>query len=309
MTMTRRQFVKNSSVATLASLTASISAKPAFASTKIDLGDSRIDTVSDGHLSLPGSFIFDRMPTDQLLPILTRHGISPEKLTPECNVTLLRNGERTVLFDVGSGPDFTQSAGMLVEMLETLDVFPEDITDIVFTHAHPDHLWGVLDDFDDPLFTNASYMIGKDEWDYWVDPNTVDTIGGARTAFAVGAKRRLQMIEDNITLFADDQEIVPGIAARSTYGHTPGHMSFEVRSGNDSVMIVGDAIGNHHVGFERPEWASGSDQDRELGAATRVKLLDQLASAQMPMIGFHLPDGGIGRVERKDDSYQFVTEV
>ena len=78
---------------------------------------------------------------------------------------------------------------------------------MVFTHAHPDHIWGLLDEFDDPLFTEATYMMGRDEWDYWWNPETVNTIGEARAAFAVGAKRRMEAIEDAVELFDADQEI------------------------------------------------------------------------------------------------------
>ena len=74
-------------------------------------------------------------------------------------------------------------------------------------------------------------------------------------------------------------------------------------------MVLGDCIGNHHVAFERPEWASGSDQDKDLAAATRVRLLDQLVADQHAIIGFHLPGGGIGRVERVDAGYRFIEDV
>jgi len=255
--------------------------------------------VSDGSLTLPGGFIFDPMPKDALGPILEKYQLSQDVLTPPCNVTLLRMADRVVLFDVGSGPDFAPNAGTLLTSLEGLGVTPEDVTDVVFTHAHPDHLWGLLDDFDDPLFTEASYMIGQAEWDYWMNPNTVDAIGEARASFAVGAARRLAMIEDQMTFFNDGDEILPGVAARATFGHTPGHMALEVRGGSDSVMILGDCIGNHHVAFEKPEWASGSDQDQEQAAKTRVSLLDQLASEKMHGVGF---------VDKTADGYAFVPE-
>ncbi len=309
MHTTRRGLLKGAGAIMAGAGLAGLTVPPAFAANTITLGELQIDTLSDGHLVLPGDFILAGMPQDALMPILARHGVSRDRLTPDCNVTLLRDGTRTVLFDVGSGPDFAPTAGRLLEALETVDVAPEDVTHVVFTHAHPDHLWGVLDDFDDPLFSEASYLIGKTEWDYWIDPNTVDSIGDARASFAVGAQRRLAAIEDRVEFFTDGQEVLPGVAARASFGHTPGHMAFEVRSGSNAVMIVGDAIGNHHVAFERPEWASGSDQQTDIASKTRVQLLDQLAADQIPMIGFHLPGGGLGRAERKGDSYQFVTEI
>ena len=265
--------------------------------------------VSDGSLTLPGSFIFDPMPKDELTRILEKYGQPMDQLTPPCNVTLMRSGDRTILFDVGSGPDFSPNTGILLESLDALGVQPDDVTDIVFTHAHPDHLWGLLDDFGDPLFAEASYMIGKTEWDYWMNPATVDTIDGSRTAFAVGAQRRLALIEDNITFFKDGEEVLPGVAARQSFGHTPGHMAFQVTAGTESVMIVGDSIGNHHVAFEQPNWPSGSDQDQNQAAKTRVQLLDQLAHSKMQIIGYHLKGNGLGRVEKSGSGYQFVAEV
>jgi len=287
---------------------AALGLSPQRAHAQLSLGDIQLDVVSDGSLTLPSGFIFDPMPKDALAPILQKYALSDDFLTPPCNITLMRQDDRVILFDVGSGADFAPNSGVLLDSLDALGVAPEDVTDVVFTHAHPDHLWGLLDYFDDPLFTEASYMIGAVEWDYWMNPNTVDEIGEARASFAVGAQRRLAMIEDNITLFKDGDEILPGVAARASYGHTPGHMALEVRNGSEAVMILGDSIGNHHVAFEKPEWISGSDQDGEMAAQTRLSLLDQLHAEKTRIIGFHLPSNGIGYVDKIASGYAFVAE-
>lgn len=302
MTLSRRDFISRSAGF---SAMGAAGLLPTLAPAQIVMGDMQIDVVSDGSLTLPAGFIFDPMPQDALGPIIEKYALSSEVLTPPCNVTLLRKGDRTVLFDVGSGPDFAPNAGTLLTSLEALGVTPEDITDVVFTHAHPDHLWGLLDDFDDPLFTNAQYMIGQAEWDYWTNPNTVNEIGDARASFAVGAARRLAMIEDSVSFFNDGDEIMAGVAARASFGHTPGHMALEVRDGSEAVMILGDSIGNHHVAFEKPEWNSGSDQDAEMAAKTRLSLLDQIAADKMRVIGYHLP-GGVGYVDKTASGYNFV---
>lgn len=277
-----------------------------WAGASMTLGQVQIDTLSDGNLVLPADFILAGMPEAELADLMARYQIPAGPLTPPCNVTLLRDGTNTVLFDAGAGPDFQPSAGKLSEALDALGVSAEAVTHVVFTHGHPDHLWGVLDDFDEPVFANANHMIGRTEFDYWTNPATVDTIGAARLTFAVGAARRLESISERLEFIEDGQEVLPGIAARMTAGHTPGHLAFEVRSGSESVMVVGDALGNHHIAFERPDWVTGSDQDGPMAAATRVGFLDQIASAQMALIGFHLPEGGIGRAERAGDGYRFV---
>lgn len=303
MPVSRRKFMSGMAATTAAA------GLPAPVLSQIEIGAGTLSTVSDGSLVLPGSFIFDTMPKAQLAPILTEFGLSTDRLTPECNLALYQNGANTVLFDVGSGPDFMPSAGKILDSLDALGLAPEDVTHVVFTHAHPDHIWGLLDEFDEPLFYEASYMMGRVEWDYWWSPDTVNSIGEARAAFAVGAKRRMEFIEDAVEFFDDGDEILPGIAAVATHGHTPGHMSFEVRSGSDAALVLGDAIGNHHVAFRQPDWESGSDQDPASAVTARKMLLDRASAEQLQIVGFHLPQGGIGRVESASGGYRFVSEA
>ncbi|MGX9350815.1 MBL fold metallo-hydrolase [Shimia sp. W99] len=305
MQFTRRSFLKASGASAAA---AGFGGQAVWAASELTVGSVRIDSLSDGFLNLPREFIFSPMPKDELGPVLAEMGVADGNLTPDCNVTLLRDGENTILFDVGSGSGFQQSAGQLLDALDAVEVAPEDITHVVFTHGHPDHLWGILDDFDEPLFYEAQHMMGRTEWEYWINPETAETIDASRTTMAVGARRRLEMMEESFVLFEDGEEILPGVAARLTPGHTPGHMAFEIRSGSESVLVVGDAIGNHHVAFARPQWSSGSDQDQERAADTRARLMDQLSTEKMRLIGFHLPHGGIGHVEKRDDGYRFVPE-
>lgn len=277
------------------------------AKASINLGGMQIDIVSDGSLVLPADFIMGANPPAEITAILAAHGAIGGALTPPCNLTLLRHQGRVVLFDVGSGPDFQPSAGRLPDTLDAMGLAPEDITHLVLTHGHPDHLWGLLDDFDDPYLPNAEILMGRAEFDYWMDPATMDSIGTARQSFAAGAQRRLEAVADRVTFFEDGAEILPGVAARGTFGHTPGHMAFELRDGSESLMVLGDSLGNPHVAFEAPGFESGSDQDPAMAAATRRGLLDQLASAQMRVAGFHLP-GGLGRVERTGGAFRFVAD-
>lgn len=305
--MKRREFLHGIAAGALAAGgLPSLTRASTTASGALTVGDMTIQTLSDGNLLLPKGFLFPDLSDEQLDPILSRHGITQDPLEPPLNITLLRHGDRVVLFDAGSGPAFQDSAGRLPLALEQAGVTPDEITHVVFTHAHPDHLWGVLDDFDDPLFANAEHMMGQKEWDYWFDPETIDTIGDERATMAAGAYRRMEILEDQITRFNDGEEILPGVAARATHGHTPGHMSFELRSGSESVMVLGDAIGNHHVSFAQPSWHVGTDHDPDMAAGTRVGLLDQLAHDQIRVIGYHLPDGGLGQVVRASDGYSFI---
>lgn len=279
-----------------------------FSVQALEIGEGVLQTVSDGTLTLPPEFLFGPMPQDELPDVLAAHGIDPAApLTPPCNLTLWRDADRVVLFDAGAGTNFQDDTGLLVDALDEIDLAPEDVTHVVFTHGHPDHLWGVLDDFDDLMFPEAVHMMGQAEHAYWTDPATIESIGEARSAFAAGARRRLEALGDEIVLFEGDGEgeILPGITAVPTPGHTPGHTAFLIASGAGQAMVAGDAIGNAHVAFDRPEWPSGADQNAPLAVKTRVRLLDRLATDGVALVGFHLPDGGIGQVVREKDAYRF----
>jgi len=273
---------------------------------QLSLGQASLTTVSDGNLVLPSSFAFDGKPTGDVENLISQYSLGQQTLEPECNLALYQDGTNTVLFDVGAGADFMPTAGNITDSLATLGLSPEDITHVLFTHAHPDHIWGLLDDFDDPMFTQAQYFMGRKEWDYWWNPETVNTIDENRTVFAVGAKRRMEAIEGAVTFIDDGDEVLAGISAIETFGHTPGHMAFDIQ---DKALIVGDAIGNHHMAFHHPDWASGSDQIADQGIIARSMLLDRLVSEQKTVVGFHLPNGGMGRVERADGAYRFISEV
>lgn len=299
--MDRRTFLTTSGAA--AALSA-LPLRPTLAQTT--LGSGTLTTLSDGNLVLPRNMVMAGL-SDQVDTILQNAGITGDQLTPECNLALWDDGTNKVLFDAGSGTGFMASTGVLLDSLDDADIYPEDITHVVFTHAHPDHLWGILDDFDDLTFPEAKLLMGRVERDYWLDPNTVDSIGAERQSFVAGAVRRLEQLADQIEVFEDGAEVLPGIAAWMTPGHTPGHMAFELASGSDRAMILGDAIGNHHVSFAHPDWQIGSDQDPALGAATRASIFDRLTSEQMQLVGFHLPQGGIGRAEAASDGgFQFI---
>ncbi len=298
MRITRRAFN--------AGLAAGALGLPRLVRADIAIGGGTLTTISDGHLLLPGDFHYALMPQDDLMPILDARGADRQQVNSPCSVTLYQQGDMVVLFDVGSGSAFMPTAGKLSENLGAAGISPDDVTDIVLTHAHPDHLWGLLDDFDDPLFPDAQIHMGKTEWDYWTASDTLDIAPEALKGMVVGAQRRLAAIEDGVSFFDDGDEVLPGIAAMATFGHTPGHMSFEIRQGSEAAVVAGDVVVNDHVNFEQPDWLLGSDNDPEAGAATRKRLLDKLASEQTVFVGFHLPEGGLGRVERNGSGYRFV---
>jgi glyoxylase-like metal-dependent hydrolase (beta-lactamase superfamily II) len=300
--MKRRRFLACAGATAISPL----ATRAAFALGMVKLGDAEISIVSDGTLTLPISFAYPDAPAEELKALLQSTGATGDALSPDCNVTIVKRGDRIAVFDVGSGPNFMPNAGKLVENLGEAGIDPAVVTDVVFTHAHPDHLWGLVDELDELVFPEAAYHMSSAEWDYWRAPDTLDKTPDARKAFVAGALSRFPKIEDRITLFGWGKEILPGVEAVDTSGHTAGHTSFVVHGGPESVMIVGDAITHAAISFGHPGWPSGSDHDAQKGIATRKMLLDRLAKDRSKIIGFHLPHPGSGMVEAKGDAYIFA---
>jgi glyoxylase-like metal-dependent hydrolase (beta-lactamase superfamily II) len=306
--LSRRAFVAGG-IGSCAALSFTHLAAPAYAIGRLALGDAELVVVTDGTLTLPMSFAFPDAPAEELAALLSEYGLATDSLVPDCNVTLLKQGDRLTIFDAGAGSNFMPTAGKLLDSLAEAGIDPADVTDVVFTHAHPDHLWGVTDDFDELVFPNASFRIGRAEWDYWSSPETLSSVPEERQSFVVGAQNRFAAIEDRIAFIEPGDEVMPGVEAIDTAGHTPGHISFLVHAGSEPVLIVGDALTNVAISFAHPEWPSGSDQDPEMAIKTRRALLDRLAADRPRIVGFHLPHPGLGTVERHGGAYRFVPQA
>lgn len=304
MIVTRR-VVLAGSAALAAGAVLPATARRAWAVTTWKSDGFQIDSVSDGHLEFPPEFAYATFPEAQRADLIAQFDLPDGVVESPLNVTLLRQGDRVILFDVGSGPDFMPTAGRLVDALAAIDVAPEDVTDVIFTHGHPDHLWGLLDEFDEPSFPDARLAMGKAEFDYWTDPATVDTIAEDQLSFAAGAMRRLQAVADRIETFADGDEVAPNVRAVGTPGHTPGHISFAIGTPEDGLFVLGD-VATTVVSVAYPQIGAGTDHDPDLAARTRAAVLARLADEGWTMLGYHLPQGGIGRIQRDGDRFTYV---
>ncbi len=274
----------------------------------LTVGEIEISVVSDGTITLPVPLSLPDTPGEDLDALFRAAGREPPaEFVNQTNVVLVRSGGSTMLVDAGAGPNFQATAGRLEDNLAGFGLSPADVDMVIFTHGHPDHLWGALDDFEDGArFENATHVIAPVEHDFWADPETADRVPDWAKGMALGSARVLAAIEDRLERRAPGEAIAPGLSFLSTSGHTPGHASVLVESNGESLLIGGDALTNDLISFQRPDWRLGTDLDGERAAATRRTLLDRLATERMPMIGFHLPWPGHGLVERDETAYRFV---
>lgn len=273
---------------------------------RIALGDFEITVLSDGSYELPTDLIGQNQPREAIKAYLEANFLDPERRLSHVNIPLINTGEELILVDVGGGGNFLDGAGKLVENLEEAGHSPDEVDKVFITHAHPDHLWGLLDDFDDPMFPDAQFFISAPEWDFWSSETAAETVPEMFQSFAAGASRRLPMIEDALTRTSDGDEIAPGITVIDTPGHTPGHASLRVESAGETLLVTADAMTHQYISFEHPGWWSGTDLDQAQAEASRRMILELAATERSMILGYHLSFPGLGHVARAGSAFRFV---
>ncbi|MBU2581803.1 MAG: MBL fold metallo-hydrolase [Alphaproteobacteria bacterium] len=299
--LNRREFVAG----TAALAAAAALPHPVFATSKVTLGDFEVMTFTDGHINLPAGLRAPNADEEKWKEVLERAGRKGDTYISPINVTLVKTPDELILIDFGSGPRFVPTTGKLEAALSDGGIDPGDVTKVILTHGHPDHLWGATNDFDELTFPEATYYVAEKEFAFWKDADAMKSLPEERQFFAVGAKARFESIEERIQFVKEDDEVVSGIRVFDTHGHTQGHISVELKQGSESIVVLGDALTNPVLSFEFPEWHAGTDHLPEVGAATRKKLLDQLFTSKAKIIGYHLPPPGIGMVVKKGSGYAY----
>ena len=273
---------------------------------RFSVGDARVTIVSDGYFRLPTDGLGVNADRDEVQAFLKRHFLSPELGYSHTNHLFVEVGDAKVLVDVGSGNRFMENTGQLMGNLEAAGIDPYEITHVVITHAHPDHIWGIRDGFDEAIIPDAEYLIGEAEHTYWMQDGLVDRVPAEDQQFVLGAVNSINVDGAEWTLVQDGHEVVPGLTMIDTPGHTPGHMSLRVDSGDQSLIALGDSMSHAYTNFAHPEWYNGFDADGDQTVATRKRLLDMAAEDPIAILGYHFPFPGVGHVQRDGDQYRFV---
>jgi glyoxylase-like metal-dependent hydrolase (beta-lactamase superfamily II) len=210
-----------------------------------------------------------------------------------------------MLFDTGAGANFGPNGGRLLRSMAETGFAPITVTDVFISHAHGDHVGGLVNASGALNFPNATIHISAPEWAYLkgMTPEQATNSGIANHAALVAA------IAPKIAGFAPDAEIVPGaVKAVAIKGHTPGHSGYLITSGNSSLLYIGDAMHHFVVSVRKPEWPNGFDVDQATSEASRNALLADVAKRGQLLYAVHFPFPGLGKIQRKGDSYVWVPE-
>ena len=202
---------------------------------------------------------------------------------------LLRGPEATILIDAGMGN------GTLAKALEETGVAPEDISLVLLTHLHGDHLGGLMTD-DRQTFPNAQIRLAREENDFWLDEASSAKFPDRQANFDL-ARKILPAYGAKVRPFElGSGEVAPGLTAVAAVGHTPGHTTYLLSTGKGKILFWGDLIHAAALQFPRPDLNPRYDLDPAVAAATRLEFMNLAAREGLIVAGVHLPFPGLGRV-------------
>jgi len=258
------------------------------AATSFQVGSIAVTSLSDTVYVLPndGKIFGVGAGPQAVATVLGAANAPADVITLPVDALLVRDSSRVVLIDSGLGPKLN---GALMASLKLTGVKATDVTDVLITHPHPDHIGGLLSADGRSAFPKARIRFSAPDWKYLK--------AQAEQAGLVKA------IQTQVQTFEPGATITPSIASVSLPGHTPGHVGYRITSGNDSLLDVGDVAHSSIISLAEPDWGMGFDQDSALAKATRRQALADFAKTQQLIFAPHFPYPGIGTVETSGEGF------
>lgn len=269
------------------------------------LGAFKVVVVSDGTRisDKPHETYGTNQPEQAVAELLRQNFLPTDVLVNSYSPVLVDTGSDVVLFDTGMGEGGREAGtGRLAEGIRAAGYAPEQVSVVVLTHMHGDHIGGLME-AGKPAFANARYVMGETEYAFWKHPARVGTPAEN------GHKAVLQKVvplAEKTTFIGDGAEVVPGISALAAFGHSPGHMVFRIDADGKAMMLTADTANHYVLSLQRPDWEVRFDMDKAKAAETRRKIFDMIASERLPFVGHHMPFPAAGFVEKRGEGYRFV---
>jgi len=266
-------------------------AQPNAIKNTLSLGDFEVSTLLAGTRTVenPQSIFGMNVSAEEFAAVSEANFLPTDAAQFFFTPTVVRAGEDVVLFDTGL------NAAGITAPLASAGISPDEVTVVVITHMHGDHIGGLTGDDGTPTFANARYVTGQVEFDAWAKQENEN--------FAA----KVQPLAEKMTFIGDGDSVVSGITSMAAFGHTPGHMTYMIESGGKQLALIAD-LANHYVwSLGYPEWEVKFDMDKAKAAATRKRMFDMFTADKIPFVGYHMPFPGMGYSEaRGEGGYRFV---
>jgi glyoxylase-like metal-dependent hydrolase (beta-lactamase superfamily II) len=273
------------------------------------VGEIEVTSLLDGNLifanaALPGLFRnYDAAVADRL----RAESFAPAAGVPlAVNAFLVNTGSRLILIDAGAAAALGPTLGQLPRALAAAGVTLGQIDQVVLTHLHRDHAFGLLKADGSALLPRAELLVAEVEATYWSDPGEESRAPAPLRPFFAPARAVLAAYAGRVRRVGVETEVASGVRTFAIPGHTPGHLGVRVSSGSEQFLMIADVVHTAALQFGRPDWSVAFDSDPALAAQSRARIFDQAATDRIVIAGSHIGFPGLGHVARRSEGYAFV---
>ncbi|MCL2524308.1 MAG: MBL fold metallo-hydrolase [Betaproteobacteria bacterium] len=274
---------------------------------RLMLGQFEVTALYDGAIALDEKK-FKNISSRDMQRLLARQFLQGPAIQTAVNGYLVNTGAKLILIDAGAAKLFGPSLGHIVDNLQAAGYRPEQVDVVLITHLHGDHVNGLVSSDGQRVFANAEIWSAKADNDFWLSEEVAAMAPAEAQGFFKMARDAAApyLAAGKWKTFASDQELLPGVNSIDTCGHTPGHASYLIASGEQRLLVLGDVVHNHAVQFARPEVAFEFDTDPRQAVATRKRVFTYAAKEKLLVAGMHLPFPGIGHVRKEEKGFAWV---
>ena len=271
------------------------------------IGSYSAVALKDGGLEEPvdGKSFVVGQPNDAVGAALKAGGAPADHFELSIQPLLVHAGVHVLLFDTGAGSFFGDMAGKLPESMMEAGEKPAGVTDIYISHAHGDHIGGLINATGALAFPNATIHMSAPEWK-WLSGLSEDE---AKNFGMQHVSALVSAIKPKVVPFEPGADLLPGIVKAVEFkGHTPGHSGYRIGSGADSLLLFGDAMHSYVVSVRKPSWHVSFDGDQQLAATTRTALVKSSAATGQRLYSEHFPFPGVGKIVNGKDGASWQPE-
>ena len=285
---------------------APLSKAPPVGFYRMMLGEYEVTALLDGTIAIPVAKFLTNTTPDEVEKALARQFLK-DPVVLSVNAYLVNTGAKLVLIDAGGGQTYGNALGSLAANLRATGYQAEQVDEIYITHMHADHVGGLTSD-GKAAFPNAIVRADKHEADYWLSQKNLDVAPKDEQKGFADAIAALKPYVDagKFKTFDGDTDLVPGVRAHASRGHTPGHTTYFVESKGERLALWGDLMHVAAVQFPNPAVTISFDVDSKAAAVARQKAFADAADKGYWVAAAHLSFPGIGHLRKDGSGYAFV---
>lgn len=273
------------------------------------VGDIDVMQLLDGVRTapMPDNYVVNASKDSAIQAVAAAYMPAGQVVSPFCPM-IISTGGKLVAIDTGNGlAAYAASKGAVGQLrgnMEAAGIDPKQIDIVLITHCHGDHINGLRNADGSLAYPNAEVKVPAAEVAFWTDESNQSKANAANKGNFANYKRVFDGIK--VTPFEAGKEVVSGVTAIASPGHTPGHTSFVLASGNKRVLVQADVTTVPALFLRNPEWHMVFDNDGPLAAQTRHKIYEMAMAEKMPVVGYHFPFPAAGYIEKSGNGYQLI---